>query len=204
MTLGITPLTSSRIEIEGYFSSGELSDNIERPSTGEGWWFLIIGSTKSFSTPNKEENRPETINLSIPGFESISLVCNRAEQRICTVIGTTSTDVLKRLRFAPGAHGLARHRLIHENIVLDILKDYGCTRILQPEKVEVLSDRSICAIYPFTPAKRFQEYLDEITEMEWWLKLGEILKFAHSLAQMLSEVHLAGVFRMAHLWLPKR
>jgi hypothetical protein len=150
------------------------------------------------STPNKEENHPETVNLAIPEFESISLVCNRAEQRICTVIGTTSTDIRKRVRFAPGTHGLARHRLIHEHIVLDILKEYDCKRIVQPEKVEVLPDRSIYAIYPFTPAKRFQEYLNEITEMEWWSKLGEILKFAHSFAQMLSEVHLAGIFRMAH------
>lgn len=104
------------------------------------------------------------------------------------------------MRFAPGEHGIARHRLIHEHNVLDILKDYGTESIVFPEKVETLPDRTICAIYPFIPLKTFQEYFEKIDKMQEWARLGEILKFARSFCQILSEVHLAGVFRSLHRW----
>jgi hypothetical protein len=67
-----------------------------------------------------------------------------------------------------------------------------------PEKVEALPDRTICAVYPFILVKPFQEYFEKIDAMQGWARLGEILKFAQSFSQILSEVHLAGVFRSLH------
>jgi hypothetical protein len=50
--------------------------------------------------------------------------------------------------------------------------------------------------------KTFQEYSDFVHTLEWEERTGEILKFAQSLAALLSEVHLAGVFRTSPCVIP--
>lgn len=87
-------------------------------------------------------------------------------------------------------------RLRHELNVLKVLADFEFEYIPQPEKVEFLPDRGICASYPFQLARTFQQYLGEVTEMDWADRIGEILKFAKSLAITLSKAHLAGIVRM--------
>jgi hypothetical protein len=137
--------------------------------------------------------------VSIPGFTSLAYIYGSSEERVYTLAGTDSSGVRKRIRFAPGTHGRARLRLRHEIDVLDVLAEYRVSQIPQIEKVEYFPDRAICAISPFSPVKTFQEYLDQVVQMGPDEQIGEILKFAQSLATTLSQTHLAGVFRI-HLF----
>jgi hypothetical protein len=72
MTRGPTPLTSARLEIEGYFSSGEASDYYERPST-EGCK-LIIGYTKSFLVPKTRTKTSQRLLILLLPNSSPSLL----------------------------------------------------------------------------------------------------------------------------------
>lgn len=145
--------------------------------------------------PREDDDITEAVDVSIPGFTSLAYIYGTSEERVYTLVGTDSAGIRKRLRFAPGSHGRARLRLRHELDVLNVLTEYSVAQIPQIEKVEHLPDRGICAIYPLLPVRTFQEYADEVLQMSHEQRIGEILKFAQSLATTLSQTHLAGVFR---------
>jgi hypothetical protein len=152
--------------------------------------------TSSADPRSDEEDLTESVDVTIPGFHDLSYLYATTEERLYTLVGSDPTGTLKRLRFASPQHGRARLRLLHELNVVKVFTDFDVPHILQPERVEFFADRGICAVYTFRPVRTFQEYLDEITRMDWEARLGEILKFAKSLARTLSEAHSAGIFRM--------
>jgi hypothetical protein len=69
------------------------------------------------------------------------------------------------------------------------------TGLWQLESLEQFADKGICAVYKFKPFISFTAYTDKLNSIEWWSRLGEILKFAQSLAKALSAIHQKGVFR---------
>lgn len=151
--------------------------------------------TGSDEANSEADDLTELVDITVPGFTNLRYLHATTEERLYTLLGTTSAGTRKRIRFASGQHGRARLRLRHELNVLNLLKDFNVPHIPQLEKVETLPDRGICAIYPYVPMRTFQEYSDDIKAMEWDKRLGGILQFAKSLATTLSEAHLAGIFR---------
>jgi hypothetical protein len=162
-----------------------------------------VGTPNEISDASSEEPDPieiaqdltQPVDITIPGFQSLKYLYPTSEEHLYTLTGTTSERTFKRLRFARGKDLRARIRLRHELNVLQVLKRANLTTLPQPENVLALPDLSICAVYENNPVVSFQRYLDKITSMDWWPRLGEILRFAHSLGKTLSEVHVAGIFR---------
>jgi hypothetical protein len=137
-----------------------------------------------------------TVDIRVPGYSNIEYVYGTTNERLYTLNGTQDgTGVRKRLRFAPGKYGRARLRLGHELSVLQALASNRLRHIPRLETVLQLPDKSLCAIFSYKPVKTFQEYSDFVHTLGWEERTGEILKFAQSLAALLSEIHLAGVFR---------
>lgn len=144
----------------------------------------------------EEDVAAETVDISIPGYSSLGYVYGTTDERLYTLNGTEdATGARKRLRFAHGKFGRARWRLGHELSVLQVLSNSRLRHIPRLEDVIRLPDGSICAIFPFKPVRTFQEFSGFVQTLEWDQRLGEILKFAQSLAALLSEIHLAGAFR---------
>jgi len=135
--------------------------------------------------------------VTIPGFQSLSYLSARSEDGIYTLVGKSTEGVRKRIRFASSKHARARLRLRHELSVLKVLEEYKVSGVLQPEDVETSPDNGITAIFKFRPVKSFQAYFDSVNAMNWWSRLGEILKFTQSLTKLLSKVHQAGIFRIS-------
>jgi len=152
------------------------------------------------SNPREEEDLTEGVDVSIPGFSSLAYIYGTSEEHVYTLKGTDASGKEKRLRFAPGSHGRARLRLRHELDVLTVLAEYRVPQIPEIEKLEHFPDRGICAVYPFVQVRTFQEYLDEVRQKSHDERIGEILKFAQSLAKTLSATHMAGVFRKNPFW----
>lgn len=150
----------------------------------------------------EEDVAAEAVDIQIPGYSSLEHIYGTSDERLYTLNGTEdATGIRKRLRFAPGQFGRARLRLGHELSVLEALSSNRLRHIPHLEDVVRLRDRSICAVFPFKPVQTFQEFSDFVRTLEWGQRLGEILKFAQSLAALLSEIHLARVFRTSKFWM---
>jgi hypothetical protein len=146
----------------------------------------------------EEDITAEAVDIAIPGYSSLKYVYGTSDERLYTLDGTEdATGLRKRLRFAPGNFGRARLRLGHELSVLQALSSNRLRYIPHLENIIMLPDRSICAIFPFKPVHTFQEFANFVNSLEWGQRLGEILRFARSLAALLSEIHLGGVFRIS-------
>jgi hypothetical protein len=190
-----------RIERLTYFDSEDVEPQI--PIELQEYTSQLTALTLSSDEPNPREEEDlinEGVDVSIPGFNSLAYIYGTSEERVYTLVGTDASGVEKRIRFAPGTHGRARLRLRHELDVLTILAEYRVPQIPEIEKIQYFPDRGLCVVYPFVPVRTFQEYLDELMQKSYNERIGDILKFAQSLAKTLSATHMAGVFRKKPLW----
>jgi hypothetical protein len=147
------------------------------------------------SSLNEADDISQFVNAIILGFESVTFLYPMTEEHLYTLTGHAASGLRRRLRFASGNHGRARFRLKHELNILNVLKDYGIGQIPQLDTIRRLPDGGICAIYFDSEPTKFQDFANETIELEWPLRIGAILKFAQSLASLLSKTHTAGVFR---------
>jgi hypothetical protein len=143
-----------------------------------------------------DEDLSQPVDITIADFHSLEYYRTTSDDGLYTLTGVNVDGIRKQLRFAPGKHGRARVRLLHELEVLDVLKEALARKIPQPEDVKTFPDRSVCAVYEYTPVESFQQYLRRVVAMDWRSRLGEILKFGQSLIEKLSEIHDAGIFRL--------
>jgi polyferredoxin len=155
--------------------------------------FLTV---RNESSPEEDLETVEMLIFTLPGFRSLQVLHQTSEEFLYTLMGETTDGFRKRVRYAPGSPGFARLRLQHELSVLQIFQQHGILKVPQPEKVDTLPDRGIYAVYPVTSTKSFQEFTDNIAKMDWWPRLGCILKFAQSFATVLTETHAASIFRI--------
>lgn len=137
----------------------------------------------------------QPVNISIPGFQSLNYLSATSEEGLYTLSGETSKKIRKRLRYAPGTEGRAKLRLRHELNVLKVLEGVETTGIWKLEGMQNFPDKGICAIYTLRPFMTFKEYVSKLGTIEWWSRLGNILRFAQSLTKLLSSIHQAGIFR---------
>ena len=195
-----TPTTpTSRLELTGYFSRSDshvMDEPLDPADISEYHDFLtkLTNNRRSNSRGDDHEDI-EALNVEIPGFSGLEVLCPTTEEFLYTLIGRAANGESKRLRFAPGNEGRARLRLRHELDVLRILQEHAVERAPQPEQVTYLPTRAICSIYSVRQTRSFQEFVDQISKTDWILRLGSILKFAQSLATTLAESHTAGIFR---------